>query len=127
MPVLSLAVCLIYCHTPRILFLPLLPDIEDDGEELELNRLAVLQTRYRMSLLMRIVTYNLRYDSNPDDIPVQESLDVLQDPLQEPQFLQLQGEQLWSTRRIRVAEQVVGEGAVMAGWRSYAPGNVHIS
>ena len=64
---------------------------------------------------MRIVTYNLRFDSNPDDIPVQESLDALHDPLQQPQFLQLQGEQPWSTRRIRVAEQILGERAVIAG------------
>jgi len=76
---------------------------------------------------MRIGTYNLRFDSIPDGIPIQESLDALRDPLQKPQFLRLHGEQPWSTRRIRVAEQILGEGAVIAGWRPYSLSKVHIS
>ena len=75
---------------------------------------------------MRIVTYNLRLDTKPDGISVQESLDALQDPLREPRFLRFQGEQPWSARRIRAAQQILGESAVIAGWCSYAPSKVHI-
>jgi len=63
---------------------------------------------------MRIATYNLRYDSEPDQITVQQSLDALKDPLIQPPFLKYIDEQPWSTRRIRVAEQILGEGTVIA-------------
>lgn len=64
---------------------------------------------------MRIATYNLRFDSQPDSITVQETLDSLEDPLQEPIFLEVETEQPWSTRRIRVAEQVLSEGVAIVG------------
>jgi hypothetical protein len=68
---------------------------------------------------MRIATYNLRFDSQPDNITVQETLDSLGDPLQEPIFLEVTTEQPWSTRRIRVAEQVLSEGVVIVGEESF--------
>lgn len=64
---------------------------------------------------MRIATYNLRFDSQPNNITVQQSLDALGDPLQQPVFQQIKTEQPWSTRRIRVAEHLQREGVVIAG------------
>ncbi|KAJ6512384.1 Endonuclease/exonuclease/phosphatase [Mycena vulgaris] len=66
---------------------------------------------------MRFVTYNLRYDSQPDNITVQQSLDTLPDPLTAPGYLRKSGEQPWSIRRLRVAEQLLGEGIVIAGFQ----------
>ncbi len=63
---------------------------------------------------MRISTYNLRYDSMPDSITVQETLASLPDPLVVPQYLGKSGEQPWSTRRIKVAQHLLTEGGVMA-------------
>lgn len=63
---------------------------------------------------MRISTYNLRFDSMPDSITVQQSLSSLPDPLVAPAFLGISGEQPWSTRRIKVAEHLLHEGVVMA-------------
>jgi hypothetical protein len=63
---------------------------------------------------MRISTYNLRFDSMPDNITVQQSLANLPDPLVAPAFLGLKGEQPWSTRRIKVAEHLLHSGVVMA-------------
>ena len=63
---------------------------------------------------MRISTYNLRFDSMPDSISVQQSLASLPDPLVAPKFLGKTGEQPWSTRRIKVAQQLLHEGVVMA-------------
>lgn len=65
--------------------------------------------------MMRIATYNLRYDSKPDNISVQQSIKSLDDPLQQPQFLGISKEEPWSTRRIRVAELLLSEGTVLAG------------
>ncbi|KAJ7282386.1 Endonuclease/exonuclease/phosphatase [Mycena rebaudengoi] len=64
---------------------------------------------------MRLVTYNLRYDSQPDNLTVQQSLDALPDPLAEPPYLRLVGEQPWSLRRLRVAQDLLSEGVVLAG------------
>jgi hypothetical protein len=64
---------------------------------------------------MRIATYNLRFDAQPNNITVQQSLDALGDPLQQPVFQQFKTEQPWSTRRIRVAEHLQREGVVIAG------------
>lgn len=68
---------------------------------------------------MRISTYNLRYDSQPDNITVQQTLANLPDPLVAPQYLANTGEHPWSTRRIKVAEHLLHSGVVMAG-TSYA-------
>ena len=63
-----------------------------------------------------MVSYNLRYDCKPDKITVKESLAALQDPSQEPSYLSLAGqEQPWSSRRIRIAQDLLSEGIVLAG------------
>ena len=64
---------------------------------------------------MRIATYNLRYDSQPDNISVQQTLDNLPDPLQAPTYYGSKGEQPWSTRRIKVYEHLQHEGIILAG------------
>ncbi|CAK5275073.1 unnamed protein product [Mycena citricolor] len=69
------------------------------------------------SQAMRFVTYNLRYDSRPDTISVAQSLTHLPDPLDSPRYLAKAGEQPWSTRRLRVAEHLLGEGIVLAGFQ----------
>ncbi|PFH45842.1 hypothetical protein AMATHDRAFT_157676 [Amanita thiersii Skay4041] len=60
---------------------------------------------------MRLSTWNLRFDSQPDNITVQQSLNRLPSPLVEPTFLDTFKEQPWSTRRVRVAELLLSEGA----------------
>ncbi|KAI0708515.1 Endonuclease/exonuclease/phosphatase [Earliella scabrosa] len=66
---------------------------------------------------MRIASYNLRYDSQPNSITVQQSLDSLPDPLQAPSYYGKKGEQPWSTRRIKVYQQLQNEGIVLAGFQ----------
>ncbi|GLB39133.1 putative endonuclease/Exonuclease/phosphatase family protein [Lyophyllum shimeji] len=51
--------------------------------------LQILAIAVHSAAAMRIVTYNLRFDSQPDNITVQESLNSLLDPLQQPAFLTL--------------------------------------
>jgi hypothetical protein len=63
----------------------------------------------------RIATYNLRYDSQPDNITVKESLDGLADPMNQPPYLGASGELPWSTRRIKIAQELISEGVVIAG------------
>ncbi|KAJ8087591.1 hypothetical protein PM082_006424 [Marasmius tenuissimus] len=69
------------------------------------------------ALGMRIATWNLRFDSKPDNITVQQSIDQLPDPLTQFPFLGLHGEQPWSTRRLRVAETLLSEGIELAGFQ----------
>lgn len=64
---------------------------------------------------MRISTYNLRFDSIPNNITVQETIASLPDPLEQPLFLNITKEQPWSTRRIRVAESLLSEDVVISG------------
>jgi hypothetical protein len=66
---------------------------------------------------MRFVTYNLRYDTQPDNITVQQSLDSVStaDPLEPPTYLALTGEQPWSLRRLRVADILLKADIVLAG------------
>ncbi|KAF8193333.1 Endonuclease/exonuclease/phosphatase [Pholiota molesta] len=68
---------------------------------------------------MRFVTYNLRYDTQPDNITVQQSLDSLStaDPLKPPTYLALTGEQPWSLRRLRVADILLKADIVLAGFQ----------
>ena len=63
---------------------------------------------------MRIVTYNLRYDALPDNLTVQDSLDALPNPLSEPSYLNVHQEQPWSTRRIRIAENLLSSNIDVA-------------
>ncbi|KAF5356548.1 hypothetical protein D9758_008293 [Tetrapyrgos nigripes] len=58
---------------------------------------------------MRIATWNLRFDSMPDNITVEQSVNALPDPLQQPVFLNGFIERPWSTRRLRVAENLLSE------------------
>ncbi|KAJ6612844.1 Endonuclease/exonuclease/phosphatase [Mycena sp. CBHHK59/15] len=66
---------------------------------------------------LRMVTYNLRFDSMPDNITVQQSLAAVPDPLVQPAYLALTDEQPWSTRRLKVAEHLISEGIVLAGFQ----------
>ncbi|KAJ7608645.1 Endonuclease/exonuclease/phosphatase [Mycena rosella] len=77
------------------------------------------------SMPLRIVTYNLRYDSQPDKITVRQSLDRLPDPLTGPGYFRKRGEQPWSLRRLRVVEQLLGEGIVLAGFQEALVRQVH--
>jgi len=73
---------------------------------------------FSRTLSFRLVSYNLRYDPKPDGITVKQSLATLQDPTQEPLYLGLAGgEQPWSSRRIRIAQDLLSEGVVLAGAR----------
>lgn len=74
---------------------------------------------------MRVSTYNLRFDSMPNNITVQESIASLPDPLQEPHFLSITTEQPWSTRRIRVAEYLLSEDVVVSGVHFVATSSIH--
>ncbi|KAJ7259167.1 Endonuclease/exonuclease/phosphatase [Mycena haematopus] len=74
---------------------------------------------------MRFVTYNLRFDSQPDNITVQQSLEALPDPLAGPGYLRKSGEQPWSLRRLHVAEHLLGEGIVLAGFQEALVRQVH--
>ena len=68
------------------------------------------------TLSFRLVSYNLRYDCKPDNITVKESLATLQNPSREPLYLGLAGhEQPWSSRRIRIAQDLLNEGVALAG------------
>ncbi|KAJ7062649.1 Endonuclease/exonuclease/phosphatase [Mycena amicta] len=64
---------------------------------------------------IHLVTYNLRYDTRPDNITVAESLASLPSTLPTPAGGYLpsrsEEERPWSLRRLRVAEQVLGGGA----------------
>ena len=51
---------------------------------------------------LRLASWNLRYDVNPDDTPLDHSLAALPDPLLPPRTLPV-GEQPWSARRVAVA------------------------
>ncbi|KAJ6574569.1 Endonuclease/exonuclease/phosphatase [Mycena capillaripes] len=69
------------------------------------------------SAAFRLVTYNLRFDSKPDNITVQQSLANLSNPLVQPHYLSLTTEQPWSLRRLRVAEHLISEGVILAGFQ----------
>ena len=64
---------------------------------------------------MRLATWNLRFDSMPDNITVAQSIAALPNPLQQPAFLNVTKEARWSTRRLRVAEHLLSEGIVLLG------------
>ncbi|KAI0771037.1 Endonuclease/exonuclease/phosphatase [Trametes elegans] len=66
---------------------------------------------------MRVATYNLRYDSQPDDVSVQASLDSLPDPLEQYAFYAKKGEQPWSTRRVKIFQHLQREGVVLASFQ----------
>ena len=67
---------------------------------------------------MRVASYNLRYDSMPNNITVNETLNALPDPLTAPKYFDDKGEQPWSTRRVKVYQHLNSEGIVLAGMSS---------
>lgn len=65
---------------------------------------------------IRIATWNLRYDSKPDSVSIQDSIKSLPDPLTEPNgYSNVIGEAPWSTRRIKVAQILISEGVSISG------------
>ncbi|OCH84830.1 hypothetical protein OBBRIDRAFT_374282 [Obba rivulosa] len=64
---------------------------------------------------VRMATYNLRFDSEPDSKPVQQSIDELPSSLQEPRYSEYHGEQPWSLRRVKIAQQLLNEDVVLVG------------
>lgn len=75
---------------------------------------VILLSNSVLTRAMRLVTHNLRFDSQPNNITVQQSIDNLPDPLQQPAFQSITTEQPWSTRRIRISQHLLGEGIVLA-------------
>ena len=65
--------------------------------------------------LLRLVTWNLRFDSKPDNITVEQSLRNLPDPLVKPVLSNNSTEKPWSTRRIKAAEVILQSGVAIAG------------
>ncbi|KAF9781131.1 Endonuclease/exonuclease/phosphatase [Thelephora terrestris] len=62
--------------------------------------------------------YNLRYDCKPDQIAVKDSIARLPDPSLQPSYLSLAGkEQPWSSRRIRIAQDLLRECVALAGFQ----------
>ncbi|THH12233.1 hypothetical protein EW145_g106 [Phellinidium pouzarii] len=63
---------------------------------------------------IRLATWNLRFDSQPDSIGVEETLANLPPTLQEPaRYTNITGEKPWSTRRVKVAQQLMDRGVVI--------------
>lgn len=75
---------------------------------------TLVEKSFEPDLLMRVVSWNLRFDSQPDAIDVEDSLKSIPDPLEAPKFMGKSGEQPWSIRRIRVAQEL-GNNIVIAG------------
>ncbi|KAL1747422.1 Endonuclease/exonuclease/phosphatase [Schizophyllum fasciatum] len=67
------------------------------------------------SASLRVGSFNLRFDSQPDDIDVATTLSALGDPLQEPAYLANVSEQPWSTRRVWAAELLLHRGVEVFG------------
>ncbi|KAL0946257.1 hypothetical protein HGRIS_012512 [Hohenbuehelia grisea] len=74
---------------------------------------------------IRIGTYNLRFDALPDNVTVQDSISKLADPLQQPVFFNTTGEQPWSTRRVRIAEQLLSEDVAVVGFQEVLIRQLH--
>ncbi|KAL0066338.1 hypothetical protein AAF712_006597 [Marasmius tenuissimus] len=64
---------------------------------------------------MRIATWNIRYDSDPKNIPLKDTIDKLPVCTVQFPFLTLHGEQNWVDRRIRIAETLLNEGIDLVG------------
>lgn len=58
---------------------------------------------------LRVLSYNVRYDSMPDSITVQETIDSLPSAIpQDPsKYYPNTTEQPWSTRRIHIANEIL--------------------
>lgn len=69
------------------------------------------------AMQFRVGSWNLRYDSQPDNITVADSIASLPDALDQIDYLKSSNvaEQPWSTRRLRVAQTILSENLVIAG------------
>lgn len=67
--------------------------------------LAILTLSYVTAARVRLTTWNLRYDSQPDNITVSDTLASLADPLVEPDayYVDAEREKAWSRRRVGVS------------------------
>jgi len=72
-----------------------------------------------MPLSIRGGSYNLRYDSRPDNKTVKESLAALPNPLRKPAqfYSDVRRERPWSERRIRVWQQLAAEHLDIIGFQ----------
>lgn len=80
-----------------------------------ITSLIIMTCLIPSSSSFRLASYNLRYDSMPDNITVQQTLGSLADPLAQPAYLGATGEQPWSTRRIKISQHLLGEGVGLVG------------
>lgn len=65
---------------------------------------------------LRLMSFNVRYDSKPDDITVQQSLDSLSRGVpSEPSYYGNATEQPWSLRRLYVANDILFSKADLFG------------
>lgn len=70
---------------------------------------------------LRILSYNVRYDSMPDDVSVQRSLDQLaQGVPSEPEYYANTTEQPWSLRRLYIANDILFNRADLFGTSAVA-------
>lgn len=69
------------------------------------------------SITLRVLSYNVRYDSMPDDLSVQDTLKSLPKTLpQTPtEYNPNLGELPWSTRRTYIANDILSGGAQVYG------------
>lgn len=74
---------------------------------------CVLAASASAAQTFRLATYNLRFDSMPDSITVNQSLASIPDPLAQPVFLGKSGEQPWSQRRLYIAQRIITEGTAV--------------
>lgn len=71
---------------------------------------------------VRIMSWNLRFDSMPNNITVPQTIASLPNPIPEPAtFLNLTDEQPWSTRRIKVAQRILSEQVQILGLYNFRP------
>jgi len=66
---------------------------------------------------IRLCSWNLRYDSQPDNITVDQTIASLPDPLQSPSYYTNPKERPWSTRRIHVASELLQQGVDVVGFQ----------
>ncbi|KAF8263474.1 Endonuclease/exonuclease/phosphatase [Lactarius quietus] len=73
---------------------------------------------------LRLASWNLRYDVNPDNIPLEHSLSTIPDPLLQP-TTQLVGEQPWSARRVAIARTLFAAQPDLVGFQEALIRQVH--
>lgn len=78
-----------------------------------------LLLRFALALDVRYATWNLRFDSKPDNITVAQSLASLPGPLETPTpyYANITKERPWSTRRIKVWQRLADEEPDVIGFQ----------